>query len=661
MSAYRFAFFGIATSIALLTNPVRADDASDASNGPDVIVSSIEGPYNLACTVPHSNPPIYQACTDPIDGTKIDAIAVGTRSCNLGTAPLSWDPFSTLHPVIRSGMFRLKNDRFEQIGTSWVKHGFFATNETLGTCQSSCLLDVGGYELNPGCTDAYEAVLNAGWSEIGPASAVNAFTGTNPGPGTGYPGVSPVDARLQIHYSDLDPSLNAGALYFVDGHYVTADDAAAGNADNNVSYRQALVSYNAAQDTYNVTVTNTTVDQEPAINAWQSADPQVQISKARVPGEGLFLVAARATNIGATFWHYEYAIENINSDRSGGSFTIPLPPQAVVQNIGFHDVDYHSGEPYSRADWTVSLANNEITWSTVPYAQNQNANALRWSTLYNFRFDVNVAPDATTAILGLFKPGLPATVNVQTQGPTLGGCPDCNHNGRCDSCDIDCNSQPSCPPPCGFSDDCDQNQIPDECEEDCNHNGIADLCDIRDCPPDDPSCADCNHNTVPDGCEPDCNHDGYPDDCVPVGDCDGDGVDDCHDLCPCTTPPGACDLPDQVTCRFSNGLCQGNFPFQQCISQGGTAVCGDQSLPCALLTPCIVYACRDGCLIGDHDSDGDLDLFDAAGLQLCFSGDKNGPGFVATSPDCLTHYDFDSDGDVDNADAAAFFARFGGP
>ena len=49
-----------------------------------------------------------------------------------------------------------------------------------------------------------------------------------------------------------------------------------------------------------------------------------------------------------------------------------------------------------------------------------NGNALRFATLYNFWFDANQPPAATTATLGLFKPGIagaPASVSIALQGP----------------------------------------------------------------------------------------------------------------------------------------------------------------------------------------------------------------------------------------------------
>jgi hypothetical protein len=65
--------------------------------------------------------------------------------------------------------------------------------------------------------------------------------------------------------------------------------------------------------------------------------------------------------------------------------------------------------------------------------------------------------------------------------------PDCNGNGRFDTCDLFQH----------LSIDCDANSVPDECQADCNANGVADSCDISS-----HTSPDANHNGVPDECEP---------------------------------------------------------------------------------------------------------------------------------------------------------------
>src|ERR1700710_186756 len=69
--------------------------------------------------------------------------SVGTISCNRGDLPLNWcsngggcapgaGPLD--HPVIAQNLYRLKNGRFDQIGMSWVKHGFLSLNTTRSGC-----------------------------------------------------------------------------------------------------------------------------------------------------------------------------------------------------------------------------------------------------------------------------------------------------------------------------------------------------------------------------------------------------------------------------------------------------------------------------------------------------------------------------------------------
>lgn len=71
-------------------------------------------------------------------------------------------------------------------------------------------------------------------------------------------------------------------------------------------------------------------------------------------------------------------------------------------------MDYHSGEPYTNTDWTPdTLTPGSVSWSTEEYSSNQNANALRWGTAYNFWFDAAAGPVDGVATLGLFRPGSP--------------------------------------------------------------------------------------------------------------------------------------------------------------------------------------------------------------------------------------------------------------
>ena len=227
-----------------------------------------------------------------------------------------------------------------------------------------------------------------------------------------------------------------------------------------------------------------------------------------------------------------------------------------------------------------------------------------------------------------------------TIGPAL-DLIDCNDNGVEDACDLDCG------PPggecdvfgCGTSIDCaPPNGVPDECEADCNNNGIADTCDIYD-----GTSTDCNENTVPDDCEPDCDGDGIPDDCD-GSDADEDGIIDCDDRCPTTTPPDACVCPPTGQCCWSF-ICLPDWAPLDCLGSGGQPECS-------------ASPCHDGGLIGDSDGDGDLDLWDFGSFQNCFS-DSN-PSIVPTE-DCLFAFDEDGDQDIDASDFKHYQANQTGP
>ena len=75
---------------------------------------------------------------------------------------------------------------------------------------------------------------------------------------------------------------------------------------------------------------------------------------------------------------------------------------------------------FSNTPWVSNQTLTALSWNSETLAQNVNANAIRWGTLYNFRFDSNKPPQATNATIGFFKTGSPITVAIQ--GPTADPC-----------------------------------------------------------------------------------------------------------------------------------------------------------------------------------------------------------------------------------------------
>ena len=372
--------------------------------------------------------------------------SAGSTSCNIGSCWVNWFGTTAGHPVFSQNLFRLSNGRFEQLGQSWVMHRFLALSNP--SCSTDCL-PTNGTHLGVDCSSEDSAIINGAQQYMGRKSDVNPVTGSFDFPFAGQGQTGDVlFKRLQIKNADLDPALNPEALYFIEGQSVSAHDAAAGNQPNDASYRQVGVA--GAGDLFNLVMIGPTVRERPAIFAWAANEPGAQLELVDVPGDGRFLVASKATDLGGGLWHYEYAVQNLGSHRAAMRFEIPLPPGSGVSGVGFHDVDYHSGEPFDGTDWGFLIQSDSAVWTTQSFADNPDANALRWGTLYNFRFDALSPPTAGDLSLGLFRPGIPAEVLVS--GVVPADCSaasalefDCT-DGEDNDCDglVDCEDPECC-------------------------------------------------------------------------------------------------------------------------------------------------------------------------------------------------------------------------
>ena len=371
----------------------------------------------------------------------VDAFSVAASLCNVGNANLQFNANTNQHPLITQNLYRYDvvegAGRFEQVGMSWCFNTFFPLpqGECCVDCQPGALNELGVH-----CSSAETAAIMGTISGQSPRHQVNAATGV-----FAYPPANPAqpDAlarRLRVALSDIEPVQHAGARYFVEHMTVSSHDAGAGNGLNNASYREAVMTGTASNR--NLAMTGTIRSRVPAINAWREADPDVTIAPVDVPGDGRMYVACRVTALAGGVWRYEYAIENFNSDRAARLFSVPGSSGIAVTNVGFHDVHYHSGDGPGNVnidgtDWASSVG-DAVEWSTATFAQNPSANALRWGTLYNFRFDTAVAPEMGTVTIGLFKPGASEAVIVSdVLVPGVAACAaDWNESGNVDSQDF---------------------------------------------------------------------------------------------------------------------------------------------------------------------------------------------------------------------------------
>ena len=158
---------------------------------------------------------------------------------------------------------------------------------------------------------------------------------------------------------------------------------------------------------------------------------------------------------------------------------------------------------------------------------------------------------------------------------------DCDENDIPDDCELDCGAPdgPCDIAGCGARNDCNNNGVIDECEidNDCNENETPDDCDIAS-----ETSRDLNENGLPDECEPDCNENDVPDDL----DISSGNSDDCDE----NSVPDECD-PD-------------------CNENDVADPCDVESTPFAFIQlPGIEVSARSyGFATGDFDRDGDNDL-----------------------------------------------------
>ena len=394
--------------------PARRGGAEEVPNsvpGPDVIVGDLSATQQFGSS-----------------GTQV-GVAVGTVSCNNGTVALNWIAYpNTDHPVIPQNLYRMSggaanDERFEQIGQSWLKHAFAAGAGN--ACGFGC--SSGGGGLGPGCSDPYGASLNASQGSLGSRAWVNPFTGVFPSNSrehTGHNDVSTAPThRALVEMNDLNTTMNPGATYFAEAQYVTPHEYAwcqshpgECNMYNNVSYRQFNVS---GTTSFTFGAVGSTVRMAPAINAWPGATINTIEPEPGVDGRAF--MAYKVTNTSAGVWHYEYALYNQNLDRAIQSFNVPLGCGITLTNLGFHAPLNHPGiandgtqgsAGYSNAPWTSNQTTSALSWSSETFGQNQNANAIRWGTLYNFRFDSDRPPLLTNATIGYFKNGAPSSIVI---------------------------------------------------------------------------------------------------------------------------------------------------------------------------------------------------------------------------------------------------------
>ena len=397
-------------------------NTSALTPGPDLIVRDIGPPVQFGS-----------------NGSEI-ALAMQPTACNIGDVEVDFFQLPNPdHPVITQNIYRMSGgssntDRFEQIGEAWIKHAFGA--DQIDGCDLGCIPASSFAKLGVGCSDTYDAETGASFTQLGSRAWVNPFTGAFPSTANNHSGHTHngTSHRVTVDATDLNTATNPGATYYAEVQYVTPHEYAwcqshpgQCNMFNNASYSRFNVS---GTSSFTFSLVGATVTMVPAITGWTGATIKTIEPEPGVDGRAL--LAYKVTGPVAGVWHYEYAIYNQNLDRAIQSFTLPLGCGVTVSNLGFHaprnlpgfaNDGTQGNAGFSNAEWTVNQTTSSLSWSSETFVQNENANALRWTTTYNFRFDSNRPPGAVNATIGFFKTGAPKTVDIQGPSPadTCGG------------------------------------------------------------------------------------------------------------------------------------------------------------------------------------------------------------------------------------------------
>lgn len=409
-------FVWLAT-VSVFANGKSSSD--DPASGPDVIMGDLRLLQQFGSS-----------------GTQV-GLAMGSDSCNNGDAELNFFAMpNTDHPLMSQNLYRMSggaanDDRFEQIGQSWLTHGFCALQSN--ACNFGCIPAANCSHLGVGCSNADSASINAGPINLGSRAWVNPFTGAFPATANNHTGHSHNDTthRILVKSDDLNTAMNSGATYYAEAQFITPHEYAwcqthpgQCNMYNNVSYRRFVVT---GTTTFNFTAVGSTVRSAAAITAWTGAT--INAIEPAPGADGRAFIGYKVTNPSAGVWHYEYAIYNENLDRAIQSFAVPLGCGIAISNVGFHAPLNHPGiandgtvgdAGFSNTPWTSSQTANALAWNTETFVQNANANAIRFGTMYNFRFDANRPPHNATATIGFFKMGSPITVGIAA--PTADPC-----------------------------------------------------------------------------------------------------------------------------------------------------------------------------------------------------------------------------------------------
>ncbi|MFN7590855.1 MAG: hypothetical protein ACK501_24580 [Planctomycetota bacterium] len=358
-------------------------------------------------------------------------LAFQNTLCNPGTIPVEWRaPMLPDHPKFSFMVAREVNGRLVQLSDwSYCKHAFLSLNSGGATspCSGSCIQPpAGGQQLGIQCSDVYTAGNNASRTYLGPPVEIDPWLGTwNPvgsyfdigDPAqSGYPATADgvrslnqavftgdsVENRVTLREADVQTAVGTGVPLFFQIQVIQEGEPVTNRGNNIMSRPFTLTKTSTAWSTS----TTGSASFGSIMSRWTGANMTMG---GNGNDDGRFAIAVKVSGPTNGIWHYEYVVHNIDNNRGGASFRLPVCNGARVTNFGFRDIDT---DPLN--NWTPTYAGGEVAF-TAPANNPQN-----WNTLYNFWFDCDVAPTSGNATIDQARVGPGAlTVSVPTTVPGL--------------------------------------------------------------------------------------------------------------------------------------------------------------------------------------------------------------------------------------------------
>ena len=350
------------------------------------------------------------------------SLSMQSTICNMGSDAVDWysnpDP---RHPFLIFNLFRLQAGRLEQVGQSWAKHGF-AASQTSGVCGLPCRRDSDG-NLGSGCADIYGVSTNASQRTFGPRHEINPWTGGFTYAGSHIDTTSsnhnPVQHRLVVSDDDIDPAANAGARYFVELYTLSHDDS---DHTNSLGWQEIDVAGRPG-GTWEFNFRQVMGNQGPTMDVWEGGSRTV-IPAGKLVDDGRCYLDVHVSENDDGTYHYEYALYNLDMNRAVSTLSIPVGAGVTVTGRGFKAVE-SSGDGFNNEPWRAVRDGSGLTWSTSSLAEHPDSNPLGWGNMYNFWFDADAAPADGAVTLGVYRTDLdgPGSFSGTSRVPGAGAPP----------------------------------------------------------------------------------------------------------------------------------------------------------------------------------------------------------------------------------------------